>query len=130
MVKEPNTKLDNIHENVTNELLHAGIIDDKNNILDQKAFLKFIEMRKQKLQPQLDAAEKDGVVIDQYAFNLLSSEMQYLEDMQEQMSVNPSHGSAYPTKDSLDSYFKKQEQKKEQRVAQGNWLHRIFGRNK
>lgn len=130
MAKEPNSKLDDVQENTIAELLKSGIINDKDEILDKEAFVKFIDARMKKLDSMIESTIKDGVVVDQYTNNLLETEYGYLKEMKKQMAVKPFSGSAYPSTDHMEEYFKKQEQKKEQRVAQGNWLHRLFGRNK
>lgn len=130
MAKEPNSKLDNIHDNISAEMLRAGIINENGDILNQSAFVKFINDRKQKLLPLIEATEKDGVVIDQYENNLLYSELDYLDNMLKQNTTKPANGSAYPAKDDLEKYFSKQQEKKQENVKRVGFFRRFFGRNK
>ena len=130
MAKEPNSKLDNIHDNISAEMLRAGIINENGDILNQSAFVKFINDRKQKLLPLIEATEKDGVVIDQYENNLLYSELDYLDNMLKQNTTKPANDSAYPAKDDLEKYFSKQQEKKQENVKRVGFFRRFFGRNK
>ena len=117
--REPNTKIENIQEIIVSELLKDGIINEKNEILDKKAFLRFIDEKKQEIQPELDDTIKDGVVIDQYSYNILGTAMEYLDKMAEQMSTKPSYiGTLYSIKDNLEERIEQKEKIKAEKRKQ------------
>ena len=129
MAKEPNSKLDNIYEFIQKSLLNAGIINDKNEILDEKAFLNFIEKREKQLAPKFDATMKEGVVIDQYTFDDIGTELKILEKMRKQKTVTPASESPYPEAQKVEEYFETKNNQKATSKPIG-FLKRIFGRDK
>ena len=128
---EPSTKLDVIHDNIINALLKKGIINDKHEILDKEAFVSFITSIKKAREEEFAATEKDGVVIDQYAYNLLGTEIEYLHNMLTQMTVAPSTSeSPYPNPENLESYFQRKDERKKQQSRLGKFMGKLFKRDR
>ena len=115
---ELKSKIEDIQDAFESELLKAGIINKGKEILDKKAFIKFIDTKKREIEPQMDAATKDGVVIDQYSYNILGTAMEYLDKMAEQMSTRPSLGTSHPIKDDLEDRIEQKEKARSEKRNQ------------
>ena len=127
---EPNSKLDDIHDNVYAELLNAGIINKKKEILNEETFAQYINAKIKKLEPLFDAVEKDGVVTDQYRYNLLNTELEYLKQILEQKTLTPASASPYPAPDTIKEYMTNREHKTQANVQRKGFFSKLFGRNK
>ena len=133
-------KINDVKEYIEARLLKAGIIDNELNILDKKAFVEFINLRRKELESQLKECEKDGVVIDQYKYNLLNTEWIYLGNMEKHMTVDPDLMRMDDIEDAADKKIKEEEEKKQKKFNNGTkkvakkfnffGLSRLFGRNK
>ncbi len=128
-ISEPNTKLDDIQQRLIAQLFNAGIINDDNEILNERAFIKFIDTRIAQIQPMFDATYKDGVVTDQYNYNTLGSEINHLEKMRSQKAVIPISESPYPSPQKVEEYMESRKQKTEKQTAFRKVFGRIFGRS-
>ena len=131
-VPEPKSKLDVIHDSIIAELIAAGIVNEEKHVLDQAALEAHLKEKIKKLQAQLDETVTEwGEIKDQYAYNMIGSEIDYLNRMITQKTLFPASESPYPESHKVEKYFEtKQTEKKEDSPKRVGFFKRLFGHGK
>ena len=81
-VPEPQSKLEILQSNIIAELVQAGIINEEMQVLDKAALEAYLKEKVKKLQAQLDKTVTEwGEVKDQYAYSMIGSEIDHLNQM-------------------------------------------------
>ena len=86
------TTVEQIHdiaETLHSELINAGAINKKGEIVKPQMFLDIIEHKESELNKFYKEVEsEEGVITDKYALNILENYLWNLKEMKETMSVN------------------------------------------
>ena len=131
-VPEPQSKLEILHSNIIAELVQAGIINKEMRVLDEAALEAYLKEKVKKLQAQLDKTVTEwGEVKDQYAYSMIGSEIDHLNQMIAQKTLFPESESPYPEEHKVKKYFETQQvEKKKDETKRVGFFKRVFGRGK
>ena len=90
MKKTTAEKIHDIAKTLNSELLSAGAINKKGDIVKPQMFLDIIEHKESELNKfYKDVESEEGVTTDKYALNILEKYLWNLKEMKENMSVQP-----------------------------------------
>jgi uncharacterized membrane protein YheB (UPF0754 family) len=126
-VPEPQSKLEILHSNIIAELVQAGIINKEMRVLDEAALEAYFDNKIKELKKQLDETVTEwGEVKDQYAYNMLGSEIELMVKMATQKTLTPESESPYPEEHKIRKYFETQQVEKKKETAKRRGIFRWF----